>query len=308
MTPPIDEDRFESGPAGGPDSVAGWTAAASRMLVPLRMRSTAANIHGRMRMRRSSDVRLCHLQATAHTGVRTGELAGGAGAGHYKAAVALAGSVSVGQHGRRCRLAPGQVAVYDTSEPYEVGSELPFGVLIALLPHELVTVSRDRVAAVSATVMAGAAAERLATRLLGGTPDGGLPGAFDRAVRETPRSRAGAGTGDADLVARGREVVARHLDDPDLGPELVAAVLGVSRRRLYTAFSAEVGPVAAYVRGERMARARDLLLDPRQGHLGVADVAVAVGFPDPAHFSRVFRAAHGVPPRVYRRRHRATGS
>jgi AraC-like DNA-binding protein len=308
VTPLPADDRFESGPVGGPETVARWTAAASRMLVPLRMRSTAANIHGRMRMRRSGDVRVCRLHATAHTGVRTGELAGGTGAGHYKAAVALAGSVSVSQHGRRCRLAPGQVAVYDTSAPYEVGSDLPFGVLIALLPQELVPVSRDRVAAVSATAMAGPAAERLAARLLAWATDGELAGEFDRAVREAPRSRAGVGTGDADLVARGREVVARHLDDPGLGPDLVAAVLGVSRRRLYSAFSAEIGPVAAYVRGERMARARDLLLDPRQDHLGVADVAVAVGFPDSAHFSRVFRAAHGVPPRVYRARHRPAGA
>jgi len=53
----------------------------------------------------------------------------------------------------------------------------------------------------------------------------------------------------------------------------------------------------AYLRGLRMDRARRLL---REEELSVAQVADAVGFPDPYHFSRVFRQQMGLPPSRYR--------
>ncbi len=53
----------------------------------------------------------------------------------------------------------------------------------------------------------------------------------------------------------------------------------------------------AYLRGLRMDRARRLL---REEELSVAQVADAVGFPDPYHFSRVFRQHEGMPPSRYR--------
>jgi AraC-like DNA-binding protein len=53
----------------------------------------------------------------------------------------------------------------------------------------------------------------------------------------------------------------------------------------------------AYLRGLRMDRAKRLL---REEELTVAQVADAVGFSDPYHFSRVFRQHVGMPPSRYR--------
>lgn len=49
----------------------------------------------------------------------------------------------------------------------------------------------------------------------------------------------------------------------------------------------------------RLEAARKLIRDPARS---LADIAYATGFADQAHLSRAFRAAHGIPPSVWRRR------
>jgi AraC family transcriptional regulator len=49
---------------------------------------------------------------------------------------------------------------------------------------------------------------------------------------------------------------------------------------------------------ERIERAKELL---RNRSLNVLDVALSCGFKDASHFSRVFKAIVGYPPRDYRR-------
>jgi AraC-like DNA-binding protein len=54
----------------------------------------------------------------------------------------------------------------------------------------------------------------------------------------------------------------------------------------------------AWLQRRRLERAADLLGRTRRP---VAEIAAAVGFPDPFHFSRAFHAAFGLAPRDYRR-------
>ncbi|MCK6471841.1 MAG: AraC family transcriptional regulator [Planctomycetes bacterium] len=56
-------------------------------------------------------------------------------------------------------------------------------------------------------------------------------------------------------------------------------------------------PPIAWVRRRRMAAARELLAE---GQKSVGEVARAVGFEDPYHFSRAFHRSEGCSPRAYR--------
>ena len=67
-----------------------------------------------------------------------------------------------------------------------------------------------------------------------------------------------------------------------------------ARFRAVTGFS-----VTEYVKRLRMARARQLLIT--SDHT-VAEIAAAVGYPDPFYFSRNFSAVNGVSPRAFRAR------
>jgi two-component system response regulator YesN len=85
--------------------------------------------------------------------------------------------------------------------------------------------------------------------------------------------------------------------------EGVAHRLAASRRQLQRAF-AEAG--ATSFRDElakvRMRRARELLA---ANEMPIRQIAVAVGYPQPAQFAKSFRRHHGFPPSEYRRRNGA---
>ena len=85
--------------------------------------------------------------------------------------------------------------------------------------------------------------------------------------------------------------------DPSL-PELAAAC-GLSVRHFSRAFRASFGaPPHQWVLQQRVARARDLLL--RSG-APLSDIALACGFADQSHLTRVFHAAVGASPAAWRR-------
>jgi AraC-like DNA-binding protein len=79
----------------------------------------------------------------------------------------------------------------------------------------------------------------------------------------------------------------------------LADLCGLSPHHLCRAFKAATGlPPHRWLIMRRMERARDLLV---QTTLPVAEVAVAVGYDDPAYFSRLFARETGCPPGVWRR-------
>ncbi len=89
-----------------------------------------------------------------------------------------------------------------------------------------------------------------------------------------------------------------YADDLDL--ETLARRIAASRRQLQRAF-AEVGGTSfrAYLASVRMARAAELL---SEGALQVHQVAVAVGYRQPAQFAKAFRRHQGTQPSSFRRR------
>lgn len=114
-----------------------------------------------------------------------------------------------------------------------------------------------------------------------------------------------ASSRDRATILRVRDHVQRHLHDPQLSPQTVAAAHHLSIRQLHRLFEAEDVSVAGLIRERRLERVRRDLADPATAGTPVQAVAARWGFTSPAHFSRVFRAAYGVTPGEYR--HSAAG-
>ncbi len=102
----------------------------------------------------------------------------------------------------------------------------------------------------------------------------------------------------APWAERVRAHVADHLHERlDIGT--LARVSGVSASQVSHAFHRETGQSpAAFVRHERMRRARELLRQGRQ----VKEVAYSLGFCDEFHFSKAFKKQCGASPREWTRR------
>jgi AraC-like DNA-binding protein len=102
-----------------------------------------------------------------------------------------------------------------------------------------------------------------------------------------------------DLPARAWQVM-RHSFGRPFGVKQLAAELGCAREHLTREFTKRYGKSpAAFLRGTRLAGARDLLLGTS---LPAAEVARRCGFADPASFRRAFRAHYGAAPDAWRRR------
>ena len=88
-----------------------------------------------------------------------------------------------------------------------------------------------------------------------------------------------------------------HWADP-LDSARLAGLTGLSRSRFHAVFAEAIGMAPMdYVRQRRMAEAQRLLVATTER---VADIGRRVGYADPFHFSRVFKAAAGSSPAGFR--------
>ncbi|WP_112313332.1 AraC family transcriptional regulator [Pseudogemmobacter bohemicus] len=95
--------------------------------------------------------------------------------------------------------------------------------------------------------------------------------------------------------------VRRHLDDPDLGPDTVAAGCGISVRYLHEVLRDTNTTLGAWIRDMRLMAAQEDLANPGDRR-SIGEIAWARGFPDQAQFSRAFRARFGMAPKEARGR------
>ena len=90
-----------------------------------------------------------------------------------------------------------------------------------------------------------------------------------------------------------------HLSDENFGVLELCHGLGRSQSQVFKKLKALTGnSIAQYMRLYRMSRARQLL---ETSELSISEVAYAVGFKDPAYFSRVFSKEFGHSPSEMRK-------
>ncbi|MEV6133864.1 helix-turn-helix transcriptional regulator [Streptomyces violaceusniger] len=110
----------------------------------------------------------------------------------------------------------------------------------------------------------------------------------------TPETRKTA------LRARTNAFVEQHLGAPAMTPQAIADAHHISRRHLQQLLAEDDTSPAAWIRHRRLERCRIDLANPSLNARPFQAVAARWGFHDPAHFSRLFRAAYGIPPRDFR--------
>lgn len=97
-----------------------------------------------------------------------------------------------------------------------------------------------------------------------------------------------------EFLAKARQAVLDHLDEPEFTVTEFCKALTISRTQLHNKLKALTGHSAtSFLRALRLQRAQTLL---RTTALTVSEVAYEVGFNDPNYFSRCYRETYGLPP------------
>ena len=236
----------------------------------------------------------------------------------YKFGLQVSGSSVIEQDDRQAHLQPGDLAIYDTSRPYRVTFSDDFRMTVAMFPRTLVRLPERQMAAMTAVrlagdsglgaliapLMKGIGAELGASRPVIATHLGDavvdlVTAAFAQQLNRPlePDSPTSYRT----LIARVRKFVDDRLPDPTLCSKSVAEAHFVSVRYLQKVFATEGVSISGLIRTRRLEQCRRDLVDRTCDHLSIAQIGCRWGFPDAAHFSRLFRATYGVSPRDCRK-------
>jgi AraC-like DNA-binding protein len=223
--------------------------------------------------------------------------------------IVISGNMSIEQHGRLRKMGSGDIAVVDAQARYNKSFREPTRIVLLKISrsalrerglryhfpivHTADELSPDvavvREFMVNVAAHAGNASDALRARLgdqcldlmdvLVGNRD-------DLAVRRSS----------AVTALRAKQLIARHIGDPELSLKRVAAELNVSISSVTRALKADGLSVMRYAWALRLERAARML-EARQS--AIQEIAYQCGFANPAHFSRAFKERYGVTPREY---------
>ncbi|MEU9132256.1 helix-turn-helix domain-containing protein [Kitasatospora sp. NPDC048540] len=294
-----------------------WHEAVSHTFVPLDVslleRAPAA---ATITSQRVGALQVSVVEAGPQRVARSAGLIARGGEDHLTLALQHRGTARLVQEGRQVLLRPGTFAISDAGRPFAKELPEPFTFTAFHWPRAAVGVSDEDLRVLTATAfdtgdgtaaLVAAYLERLARSA--GTLEPDVAGrlattaldllavlAHERRGRSVPDAPEAAGA----TLARVKDHILRHLGDPDLSPERIAAAHHVSVRHLHKLFHFEGVTVARWIQRQRLHMARRDLARPAAGGATVAAVAGRWGFVSASHFSRAFRAAYGVSPREWR--------
>ena len=224
----------------------------------------------------------------------------------------------VRQGGTLVQLRPGDAVLVDSAQRYELHFPQSVACLSIQMPRAWVgrwlaqvddaparVAARDRGwgRALSALCLQLAEAPELAADypqdLLADQVGAMLAAALEPRAVATPQPRS------AHLVQRAEALLREQLDQPGITAAQVAQQLGVSPRTLHRAFAARQLTFFGRLRALRLARAAELLGQPRLATVTAAELGRRCGYTDASHFAREFQKAWGEPPARWRRLRRA---
>lgn len=301
-----------------------WQAAASKSFVDLRFRvPEPAKFRGEIVTENIGEVTVSRVTAGVHTAERTERhIARAHDAGYYKLSMPVRGYVLITQDGREAPLLPGDLAIYDTSRPYQVSFDDTCRMLVLMFPHRDLRLSQRAMGDLTARRVSGRQGiggliAPLLVNLVAQIEELGdftVPRLADNIVdllTTLYAEQLGEAARPTDamqvLIQRIKSFIEAHLDDTDLTPDVVAAACHVSTGYLHKLFRASGTSVGRFIRDRRLEQCRRDLLDPGQGGTAVSAIGAHWGFLDAAHFSRTFKATYGVSPREYRLSRDAVG-
>lgn len=228
------------------------------------------------------------------------------------------GQIRIWQNGVPLKLDTGSWTLYDPSQPYRIDSVGRYDCIALVIPTSSVPGIRGTVT--STALMAypiqgnmSMALHALSLSLADGidfapSEEKATASAIAVLLESGIKRFAGILTKDDSkdhgevLLSKVKAEIQVRANDPDFTVESLADALRISRRTLYNILKTKALTPYRAILEYRLEASSQMLIDHAHRHKSVTDVALESGFPDPSHFSRVFKRRFGVTPSVYRSR------
>jgi AraC-like DNA-binding protein len=312
----MDQLRFTTDVLAERERLRYWREVICDTFVELECESAVANgFHASIDSSSVGEIQFSNIKSDAQRVVRTRSKIARSDKDYFLLSLQTHGRGVLAQGGRTAVLGPGDFALYDTTQPYDLLFEDTFGQLVLRFPRNVVM---GRLAD----------AENLtAMRIVGNQGVGRLTSIFLQQLHAqldelTPLAVAPLHANAVDLVATAlaeqagsdgrltesqvllrRRIglyIDRNLADPSLSCERIATDHGISERYLRKLFEKSSRSVSEWIWARRLDQAKRDLADPKKGHLSVTAIGYDAGFKDAAHFSRAFKTLFGETPSSWR--------
>lgn len=246
--------------------------------------------------------------ATATHSVSRNAVQARRGEGLFMVSLQCRGMSQIRQSGRELGLAPGGIAVLDSSKPFEI--EFPHEVerRLVLMPRAAIEpwlprTGREPVALPSDRPCTSLARDTIAllTDPAQQWSDDECAAMLD-ALASLMRGAFHDSTPDTSVLAVIQRDIRARLHRADLTPAAIARTANLSVRSLHRLFAANGLSVARYLASERLASARKFIEADTASARSLIEIALACGFNDAAHFSRAYRTQFGESPSETRAR------
>jgi AraC-like DNA-binding protein len=233
----------------------------------------------------------------------------------YLVFLVLRGKNAITQDGRRAIYGRGDFGILDNSRPWISIVDDRYRALGCEIPHKRLSLPRDQVARITATVIpsqggVGWAIGPYLYRLIQLAERGQVASDPHRIAQSTldliasllhsQHTACARVRPRADLLEQIRAYIDANLGDLGLSPERIARAHYISRRYLDKLLQSEGTTVSTLVRQRRLERVRRQLVDPAFAHESISSIGTRWGLPNPAHLSRLFRDENGCSPSEYR--------
>jgi AraC family transcriptional regulator, positive regulator of tynA and feaB len=260
-----------------------------------------------------ASIQISRVEATKHVVLRLRSHIARSISDVYFVNLQLDGVGRYTQRGHEQICGPGDLAVVDTTEPFEIAncrnfSLFCFAVPRQLLPSELAQRPRFRLSATEAGRALSRTLAGHADLCLRSAPNSGISGFGAQHVvdlishapdilEERPPERAGRSV----LLSMMLDYIDRHADDPDLDAATLALKFHCSQRYVHKLFSTTGRSVGEHINELRILVCTRNLLDHAHRRATIAEIAFNAGFRDISHFNRLFKRSSGLAPREFRR-------
>ncbi|MDH2383999.1 helix-turn-helix domain-containing protein [Bradyrhizobium sp. CER78] len=225
----------------------------------------------------------------------------------------LEGLGRTSQRGHEQISAPGDLAIADTTQPFEIAHRHAFKLFCFAVPRRLLP---DALFDHPQLCLSATETGRALSRTLASYAELCLSGG------QHAETSALIGAHVAELIAHAPDIladlpaehvhtpvllsmmlehIARHSDAPELNARVLATRFRCSERYVHRLFETTGRSVGEQVNEERIAACTRALLDRNSAHKTIAEIAFTAGFRDISHFNRLFKRRTGLAPREFRR-------
>ena len=270
---------------------------------------------GRLDIVRHSVLSVSHVTGNAHTVERRPSDIGRSKDPYFLLSLQTEKTAHISQFGNSSILHPGDMAIYTSSDPYQLHLTQGFSQTVVQLPKDRLLqrlpnahkyaaqridgksgigrLVRENIHAFSDLVIS-------ADPTLQSLIQDMLIDLIATGLASIKGSNAELTSPEEHILLRTKSYIRTNISDPDMDRNTVAAATGMSVRRLNDIFSKEHHSLSSYIRDVRIEAVKNQLVDPRFAALSISEIAMRNGFNNFQHFSALFKGKTTQSPRAFR--------